>query len=650
MFRKTFTGSLVAASLTAGALMTMPSASAAPTYLDKGSPSTVGTIPNDADVVMSENGNATAAWTRIVAGEQRVQVAYFMAGTFGGWTAPKTLSGAGKAVAEPHVAINDKGEAVAAWLQEDLAGHDQLTVSRHSGFDVWSSPMSVGVDGTLSAEDLDVAMDGNGQLFAASKYTNGGAIDKVRVTRVPKTGGVTQVTVSDDSAETPDIAVNSSGQAVVAYYNALAGDDVVDTRRFNPANGTWASPKSVANTGVYLLDPQVSLGDNGSATVAYVLQDADSDFRVTWNRLNADGTQTSPAFISPAGVTSTNPTVAQNDAGAAVMAWSQNAAEVGYRTRAYTTAAWATASAINAGLSGATKPKAAISDTGAYLIGWADDGDLHGRYRGTPSVLPFVTYDSSAIDFDVDQTSVGIDNEGNALVGGTYALPDPANGALHVKFVDAGGPTSYLPAIAANTLGGKVHLTWGANDRFSPVTAYDVRVKTTLWNSKVGTYSSLQTGAPAKSLDFAAAPGRTYCFEVRARDAHANYGAFTAPRCTTTPLDDRAEAIAKGFKRAKAASSYLGTYTIAKKKNAVMSIQQVKASRIAILVTKVAKGGKIQVSFAGKKLGTFSLKGSGNKKLIAAKNLGGVKSGSLVIKVISKTGKVVRIDGVVIAK
>ncbi len=649
MFRKTFTGSLVAASLTAGALMTMPSASAAPTYLETSSPSGVGTVPKDADVVMSENGNAAATWVRLVNGLDRVQASYYTVGTNGGWSSPVNVSDFGETVGEPKAAINDKGEAAVVWLEADANNDDQVEYSRYSGAGAWTGSNTF-TETNLSAEEVDVAMDGTGILHIANVYTDGGAYDAVKVSTVGKDGSVAQTTVSDDSARTPDIAANSKGELAVAYYNVLLGDDVIDTRRYNPATFGWTAPKSVGTTGVFLLDPQISIGDNGSATVAYVKQDLDNDFRVISNRLNADGTQSGATFVSPAGVTSTNPSITQNDAGAAVVAFSQAGAEVGYRTRAFTTAGWATGSAINAGLSGATHPKAAISDTGAYMIGWTDGGNLHGRYRGTPSVLPFVTYNSAGVAFGANQTSVGIDNQGNALVGGTYALPNPANGALHVKFVDAGGPTSTLATFASNTLTGKVNLKWAATDRFSNAELYDVRFKTTAWNRVVGTNSSLLTGSPATSVQFKALPGRTYCFEVRARDGHANYGAYTAPKCTTTPVDDRAGVIAKGFKRAKASTSYLGTYSIAKKKNAVMVMQNVKARRIAVLVTKVAAGGKVQVSFAGKVLGTYSLKGSGHKKFIAVKNFGSVKSGNLVIKVVSRTGKVVRIDGAVLAK
>lgn len=650
MFRKTFTGSLVAASLTASALMFMPSASAAPTYLNTtNSPSGVGTVPKDADVVMSENGSAAATWVRIVDGLDRVQASYFTAGGSGSWSAPVNVSDPGDTVSKPTAAINDKGEAAVTWLSEDANNDDQIEYSRYSGGGAWGDSKGF-TESDLSAKEVDVAMDGAGTLYVANVYTDGGAYNAVKVSTVAKAGGVAQSTVSDDSARTPDIAVNSKGEAVVAYYNVLAGDDVIDTVRYNPTTTVWTAPKSVSTTGVYLLDPQVSLGDNGSATVAYVKQDLDDDFRVTTNRLNADGTQAGGTFVSPAGMTSTNPSIAQNDAGAAVVTFSQNGAEIGYRTRANTTAGWATGSAINAGLSGAAEPKAAISDTGAYIIGWTDAGNLHSAYRGA-SVLPFVKYNSMAVDFAATETSAGIDNQGNALVAGVYDLADPTQGALHVKFVDGAGPASTLAtALPTATLTKKLHLTWSAKDRFSPIGLYDVRVKTTPWNSTVGAYSSLLTGSPATSLDVAMAPGRTYCFEVRARDTHANYGAFTAPKCTTAPRDDKAGVIAKGFKRAKAASSYLGTYTKATKKGAVMTMQGVKASKLGILVTKVKNGGSIKVIFAGKTVGTYSLKGTGNKKWVGLKNLGAVKSGTLIIKVVSKTGKVVRIDGVLIGK
>lgn len=648
MFRKTFTGSLVAASLTAGALMTMPAASAAPTYIDSSSPSTVGNVPSNARIAMSENGTAIASWIRDVSGQNRVQASVFSNGS---WSAPANVSPQNAVVANPNVAINDKGVAVAAWMQKDENNHFQIQANRFTaGAFGASKQVSVGTSYDATGE-MDVAVDGNGKFWAAYQVTDNGALNQVRVLRDNGAGayGAQYSSLSDSTSFAPDIAVNNAGQAVLAWYNAGNGSSTIDVRRFNSSNGTWTAAKSIGNAGQIKVESEATLNDAGVATVGYVKQDLDNDYRASVARIKTDGNVTGNTYVSPAGVTTEHISLDQNDSGAAVLAWSQENTEVGYRTRAYETAGWASGSAVNANLAGTTYPKAAISDTGSYMIGWAEGGNLHGRYRGS-SVLPFVQYNSAGVAFKNNETSVGIDNKGNALVGGVYNLPDPTQGALHVKFLDASGPTSTLANVPANTLTGKVALQWSAKDRFSEVGLYDVRVRTTAWNSVNGVYTSLLTGSPATSLDFIAKPGRTYCFEVRSRDVHANYGAFTAPKCTTTPVDDRAGVIAKGFKRAKASTSYLGTYSIAKKKNAVMSFQHVKAKRIAILVTKVAAGGKVKVTFGGQTIGTYSLKGSGNKKYIAVKTFSKVKTGTLVIKVVSPNGKVVRIDGIVIAK
>lgn len=649
MFRKTFTGTLVAASLAAGALMTIPSASAAPTYIDSNTPSKVGTIPSDAHIAMSENGSAIATWIRVVNGNDVVQASYLSNGT---WSNPANVSPSNAEVANPAAAINDKGVAVASWQQKDANDLFQVRINRFvsGGFGA-SKQISYGNVYTATGE-MEAAVDGNGRFWAAYQVTDNGPLNRVRVVNDNTAGGLGDLysNLGDDSSFAPDLAVNADGDALLAFYNAGNGSSSIDVRRFDGSSKTWTATKSVSTTGQYRVEAETALNDSGVATVGYVKQDLDGDFRASVVRVKTDGAVTGSAYVSPAGVSTSNITLDQNDSGAAVFAWNQANTEVGYKTRAFDTAGWATGSAVNAALTGATHPKAAISDTGAYMLGWVNNGDLHSAYRGVPAVLPFVKYNSSAIEFAPTETSVGIDNQGNAVVGGVYALPDPTQGALHVKVVDASGPTSSVAGVPTNALKKALKLTWSAKDRFSDVTLYDVKVKTTKWNSTTGAYTSLLTGTSQTSYDFATTPGRTYCFEVRARDTHANYGAFTAPKCTTTPIDDGVLSAAGGFTRVKSTSHFNGTYSKATTKGASLKLTQVKAKRLALVVSKVASGGKVEVYFQGKKLGTYSLKGTSYQQVVPLKTFGSVEGGTVVIKVISETGKLVRIDGLVAAK
>lgn len=648
MFTRTITGTLVAASLTAGALLTMPSASAAPTFIESSSPSGVATIPSDARVVMAENGNGLATWIRDVNGVDTVQASYFSDGS---WSSPANVSSNNAVVTSPAPAINDQGVAVASWLQKDQNNHYQVRVNRFTaGAFGASSQVSVGSSYDATGE-LDVAVDGNGKFWAAYQVTDNGAINQVRVLRDNGAGayGTQYSNLSDSSSFAPDLAVNAHGDALLAFYNAGDGSSTIDVRRFDAGTSTWTATKSVSTTGQYKIEAETALNDSGVATVGYVRQDLDSDYRAAAVRVTTAGTMTGGTYVSPAGTDADHISLDQNDHGAAVLAWNQANTEVGYKTRAFDSAGWAAGSAVDAALTGATVPKAAISDTGAYVLGWVNSGDLYSAYRGA-AVLPFVKYHSSAIEFAPAETSAGIDNQGNAVVGGVYALPDPTKGSLHVKFVDAAGPTSTVTGVTTNTVAKQLHLAWSAKDRFSDVTAYDVKVRTTKWNSTTGEYTSLLTGTTETSLDFATTPGRTYCFEVRSRDEHANYGAFTAPKCTTTPVDDGVFTRAGGFKKVTSSNGYNGGYSVATTKGASLRLSGVKASRLALLVSKVATGGKVEVYFQGTKLGSYSLVGTGNKLVVPVKTFGSVQSGTVVIKVISANGKTVRIDGLVAAK
>jgi hypothetical protein len=652
MFRKTFTGSLIAASLTAGALMTIPAATATPTFLASENISHSGVLPEDARIVMSENGTAAASWTREITGIERVQASYFTGGPEGYWTLPETITDAADHVFAANVAINAHGEAAVTWLEEDLSGDMRVAASRYVGQGNFDGVSFISSDIQRSAQsNYAVALDGTGTLVVAHRDTDGNVINQIRVSTQTKSGAIASISVSDPTSTDPAVAVNDGGDALVAWRDEQGGPDFVRMTRFTAATKAWKTLNVPSVGGQYGQGQlRAALSDNGSGTVGTTELDNDNNYRAQAFKVRDDGFVSPATTISPEGRTVSNLSLAQNDAATAFMAWSEggNGNYVGYASRPMTSS-WSAAK-VNNLLTGPTAPQAAISDTGMTFISYVDGGHLEAAYRTSANGL-LQTFDSGDQDFATFSAQAGLDDQGNAVFGGLIQSGGD-QGALHGAFLDVAGATATLKSVGAgaNTFAKTFDVVWDATDRFSGVGTGNVRVRTAAWNGGFGGYEYKYVNTAAKKLGFAGAAGRTYCFEAQARDTHANLGKYSAAKCTTTPVDDRTLSVAKGFKRAKAGSSYLGTYSIAKKKNATMTLKNVHAAKIAILVTKVAKGGKVQVFFAGKKLGTYSLKGNGNKKLIAAKNFGSVKAGTLVIKVISKTGKVVRIDGVVVAK
>ncbi|MCZ4499246.1 MAG: hypothetical protein JWQ74_1799 [Marmoricola sp.] len=650
VFRKTITGSLLATSLTAATLMTLPAASAAPTFLASTNVSHSGLLPTSAKSVVSEKGTAVASWLRSVDGVARVQASFFTGGPNGSWTFPETLTDSGDQVSDPNVAMNDAGEAVITWLERDLSDDLRVAVSRYVGSGDFDGVQFISVDnGTSATAGYSVAMDGTGKVFAAHRDTDGGTVNRIRVSTLDAEGTNTSTTLSDTSSFAPDIAVDTAGDAIVAWYDAGDGESQVRVRRLDAGATTWDPSDTTAAAGTYGVGVETALSDNGSGTVAFTRLDGDGDYRVWASKSNADGFLGSASIVSPDDRNASNLSLSQNDAGTAFAAWNEagEGSYVGFASRPLTNG-WTTAGKVNLALSKATSPRAAISDSGMTFISWTDAGHLQAAYRTNP-VLVLKTFDSGAQGFVDGSALAGVDKQGNALIGGTMKSGD--QGSVQAAFLDAAGPTSAITApTAGTTLATGFDVQRSAKDRFSAIGTGSIRVRTAVWNAGFGATSYPSLNQSTQKISYDGNAGRTYCFAAQAKDAVNNTGAWSAEKCTTTPVDDASLIATKGFSHTEAGGHYQGTYTRATKKGATLRLKDVKADKVAILVGKTANGGTIDVFFGGEKLGRYSLKGSGNKHLIAWKDLGGLKTGDLVIKVVSENGKTIRIDGVVALK
>lgn len=650
MFRKTITGSLLAVSLTAGALLTVSPASAAPTWVESVSISHNGLLPEDAAFAMSENGNAVAAWIREVDGVDRVQAAYFTAGQNAGWSFPDTITSAADVVGSPSVAANDKGGAVVTWIEEDLQGDMRVAGSRYIGQGTFDGRFFVSTDNNLDATgDLSTGLDGAGKVWVAHRDTDGGTINRIRVSTKGVTGLPVSKTMTDDSSFTPSLAVNEKGQAVLAWYDAGNGESVINVRRYRPETATWTSADATSiPDGYSAADVQTALNDAGNGVVAAV-QDVNGDMRVSLSKTYPDGYLSTGSYVPGEGSDASGLDVAINEAGTTLLSWSEltDVHRARWITRSFT-GSFGTPNTVAGNLAASTRTNAAISDSGMLLVGFADNGSQRAIYK-TTSVAPVQTFNSGPLAFQPGETGVGVDNQGNGFLGGVIKT-NGTDGSVHGAFLDTAGPTSSMYGVKPNTLATSFVVNWGGKDRLSPIDGGRVRVRTAAWNGGFGSFQYPYDYTFAESLPFAGAAGRTYCFSAQSRDLSNNVGGFGAETCTTTPVDDRSLKMAGGFSRKNGGAHYRGTFTQATKNGAALTLKNVKASRIAILVTKVARGGKIQVKFGTKILGTYSLKGSGLKQLVAQKSLGGLKTGTLTIKVVSPSGKVVKIDGVVAAK
>lgn len=148
------------------------------------------------------------------------------------------------------------------------------------------------------------------------------------------------------------------------------------------------------------------------------------------------------------------------------------------------------------------------------------------------------------------------------------------------------------------------------------------------------------------SATFIGEPGSTYCFQATAADREGNNSQPSGEYCTAIPLDNVSFKHRGGWLKKLGTGHYLETFSQTKLLGATMTLSNVTAKHLAIIVTKCPKCGVVKVFFGGQLLRRIQLRSSTTKKFrtIELKTFDSVLTGTLKVRVISD-GKLVKVDG-----
>jgi hypothetical protein len=236
-----------------------------------------GSAEGDPGIAVDARGDAAVVWSwHNGGGDSVVQAAFLPAG--GGWD-PAIDVGPAATSAEPQVAIDDAGEAVALW-RGDAAG--TLRSAARAGGGTWSRAVDIVSSG---ATEPRLATSPGGNAVAAWADGDKGVIEAaVR----PAASGEWQpaVDLSGPGSSGPRVAMNAGGGTVVVW-NRLAGVRLVvegsDLGGGGPLFSHMKVPRkavahvrigfgveSVAWTSPLVGRPLWRFGDGGSATGAHV--------------------------------------------------------------------------------------------------------------------------------------------------------------------------------------------------------------------------------------------------------------------------------------------------------------------------------------------------------------------------------------------
>jgi hypothetical protein len=605
-------------------------------------------------------GNVVAVFSQTENGVSRVAGVYRPAG--GAWGQLSFLETPGLEASAPTVAMNSRGRAVAAWQWRDPQGIGRIQAATMGADGSWSAPEVLSSTAShAQVPDLAVANDGSVVVAWRTSATVGVAPETVQVSQRPAGGDWGEPFTLATGAFDPHVAVDGNGNALVAWTRSGGLIEVASSA----GGGSWQEPAVISDPNVpaYLRD--VAMNDAGMAMAAWV----DSQEEVVGvTSMAPNGLWGAPLTLSTPGSTDRLLEVALGRDGSAVAAWHrlrQDDVEERVIVAAYRapTGAWTEPRIISEPQALALFPAVSIDRAGNALVGFRQRVELTWRpalvrrpANGTWEQPQLLAGWGEGPVFDVSPLHDGMGNEVVAWHRVTDTVDNPIEQVRVVGF-DRAGPVVRLSLPgAAGLAAASFPVSWSAVDAWGTVATTQVRYREAAYSAVLGPWMTWATEhaeqAAAGVAQFSGRPGHTYCLAARASDTAGHTGSWSDERCATVPLDDRTLTRRGDWSRTTSHGSFRGTETRSRRQGDVLLLEAVRASRIALVVTRMPGAGRVRVSLSGEPLGTFRLGAPEVEKrsLVTIARFGSVHEGTLAIQVVSRTGRPVRIDGVVVAR
>ncbi|HEV2790180.1 MAG TPA: glycosyl hydrolase [Solirubrobacterales bacterium] len=228
---------------------------------------------------------------------------------------------------------------------------------------------------TASGPDVAVAEDGTATVvWSARGPGDDFAVFTRRISPHGTPGATHRLSAAGEDALAPEVAVGPDGTAVVAWTRADESDDFrVQARRIAPSGTPEEATRTLSGDGQDALAPQVDVAPDGEATVVWKRFDG-FRYLVQVRRIAPDGTAEEPSQrLSEPKQDAVEPQVTVADDGEATVVWSRFDGEDSIvqlrRVGADGTVAATTASLSVAGES-AIQPRLAVADDGTATVVW----------------------------------------------------------------------------------------------------------------------------------------------------------------------------------------------------------------------------------------------------------------------------------------
>jgi hypothetical protein len=330
--------------------------------------------------------------------------------------AAERVSPASDSADTPRIGIDANGNALVVW-QRTLPSPDEIWGSRFASGSGWSSPTAV-VTSTApqSARQPEIAVNSSGEALAVCQRYDGSGNNIILTNRYAGASWGTAVSSSSGTAcagyPEVDISDDSSAMVVWSQYDCTTYVNGTVARRHSGTAWATAATIDSGSNSVHSDSPTVAMDANGSA-IAVWTQDNGSGTPYLWRRRHSGSAWETAATITT--VRSDCPQVAMDPVGNAIVVWKQGS---------YPIQVWATRYSTAGGWTGSTEeidgahdgdcPKIAASSGGTMAAAWNSSGTVWTNIWLPASGWGAPT--ATNLGGAQDAPAVGIDAAGNIIV------------------------------------------------------------------------------------------------------------------------------------------------------------------------------------------------------------------------------------------
>lgn len=466
------------------------------------------------DVAMDPAGDAVAVWSAPGDAGYDVRTSTHRPGPTG-WTAPDLLA-TSEGAAFPHVVLDAAGDALVVWTQWHDGVPTLTSSQRRAGETAWGPAQTI-ADSPGAAPTASLAVDSAGDAVVAwVEYSDADTI--LRVSYRPASSGTWQapVTVPAGLVQTAAVAIGADGQAVLAWSKFTSSESGIRyvVSAASGSGGTWSAPVDLVSSPGFVAGPDVTVDGHGAATAAWSELDGGND--VVWAASRpVAGTWQAPVRLSFADGNASDPDVGSDANGDVLAVWSTPSdAESSFRPAG---GDW-TRPVVVPGSGPEAQPRLAVNARGDAVAAWPDyiAGVLlgsarpaGGAWQPAAAVGPFASNGPLS-------PRVAIGGSGDGVAVWNRIGTDVGEDTLLAAAYDVAGPKLELTAPTGGTAGTSLDFSIVATDVWSP-----------LAGAPTWSFGDGQT-ASGTSVQHAFAAAGTYTVTVTQADALGNESHATA--------------------------------------------------------------------------------------------------------------------------